>query len=262
MTPFGPGVFGDPGVHSGNSASVILADSPGPGRATIRQGRDVQPFLLAEPRLFLRLDVAPTPEHYFRVGTLERYVTCPIVLRQTANRPIAALHARPTYFRNSVLAGFGLNDLSPGALVALLNSELFAWFHRYRNRDARQLRFPQVKVGHLRALPRPPSGERSRECFRALEERTREIEELSQSLWLARDRSRLPPRTFDPPATRLAALFEADRADVAPILQRRAELYAALNLVVAHLYGVEPSQAEEIHCEVRAARHPPARSRE
>jgi hypothetical protein len=38
-----------------------------------------------------------------------------------------------------------------------LNSSLYRALHLALRRDARQATFPQVKIGHLRALPEPPS---------------------------------------------------------------------------------------------------------
>jgi N-6 DNA Methylase len=230
MEPFGPGTFGDPGVHSGNAAAVLFSPDPAPGRAPIREGRDMQPFSLAEPRLFLNLEVPSEPGRYFRVGPAHRYAACPIVLRQTADRPIAALHQPPTYFRNSVLAGYGLPGVPDAALVAILNSELFAWFHRRRNRDARQRAFPQVKVSHLCAQPRPPTGGEAYALLSALEVEAREIARLSQSIGtthaacLARVAGYLG---VDP--TRLVGLA-GGRALVAPQLARPDDDHLPLSL--------------------------------
>jgi hypothetical protein len=41
-------------------------------------------------------------------------------------------------------------------VVGLLNSSLYRALHLALRRDARQATFPQVKIAHLRALPRPP----------------------------------------------------------------------------------------------------------
>src|SRR5690606_9180321 len=77
---------------------------------------------------------------------------------QTAPVPIAALHGGLA-FRNSLLGGFASAHLSARLLVALLNSSLYRALHLAGQRDARQAAFPQVKVGHLRALPLPPRDE-------------------------------------------------------------------------------------------------------
>jgi hypothetical protein len=57
-------------------------------------------------------------------------------------------------FRNSVLAGFGTDDLPAELLAAFLNTAPVRWFHYTRHRDARQ-GMPQLKIAHLRALPLP-----------------------------------------------------------------------------------------------------------
>ena len=59
-------------------------------------------------------------------------------------------------FRNTLLAGFEVEGFEPELVVALLNSTLYRALHIGFRRDARQAAFPQVKIAHLRALPRPP----------------------------------------------------------------------------------------------------------
>ncbi len=155
--PAPPRTFADPGVHSGNVAGVILAEENRWGEAgvPIREGKDVQPYRLEAPRLWL-WTVPRLPEGgYCRIKQTAFYAGFPILLRQTASRPLAALHRegerRP--FRNSCLACRGLPEHGYGFLVALLNSDLLAFDHRERCRDARQRSFPQVKVGALQRLP-------------------------------------------------------------------------------------------------------------
>ena len=156
LPSFDKEVFGDSGVHTGNASKELITSDLGPANVPIREGRDITPYYVRAPRIFLRLDTTQKDGTYFRIGPRERYKQCPIVLRQTASRPIAALHRDPTYFRNSVLACYGVTGLSDGTLVALLNSDLLAWLHIRANRDAQQRSFPQVKISHLRRLPRPP----------------------------------------------------------------------------------------------------------
>ena len=141
LPTFDKNVFGDPGVHTGNASKELITTNPGSSNVPIREGRDISSYYLRTPRLFLRLDVQQKDGKYFRIGSLDRYMQCPIVLRQTASRPIAAFHVAPTYFRNSVLACYGAPGLPDGTLVALLNSDLFAWFHIRSNRDAQQRTF-------------------------------------------------------------------------------------------------------------------------
>ena len=93
---------------------------------------------------------------YCRVGALEKYAAVPVVVRQTADRPIAARHIAPTYFRNTLLACAGLPAVPDAVLVAFLNSATYALLHRASVQDANQKAFPQVKVGHLQSLPTIP----------------------------------------------------------------------------------------------------------
>jgi hypothetical protein len=79
-----------------------------------------------------------------------------LLIRQTARYPIAA-PSDGLAFRNSVLAGFENRRWSRWLLLALLNSSLLRWAHYWMHRDARQ-GMPQLKVGHLRALPAMPEG--------------------------------------------------------------------------------------------------------
>ena len=129
-----------------------------------------------DPSLRLNVGLERGPERRFRFAALERYRRVPVLVRQTANRPIAALHDRPTFFRNSVLACTPPAELDPAFVVAVLNSTVACRWHRARHRDARQRSFPQVKVGHLRALPFPM---RSRTEGRALHDAiARRVREL------------------------------------------------------------------------------------
>jgi hypothetical protein len=149
------GAFADPGVHTGNSSADLIDVVPRSGWARVRQGRDLAPFQLGEGRAWLRTDLERTPDRRFRVGSVEHFQAFPILLRQTANRPIAAVHTDPGYFRNSLLACRGTPDLDPYFLTAILNGPVAAAWHRSRFRDARQRSFPQVKVAHLASQPFP-----------------------------------------------------------------------------------------------------------
>lgn len=147
--------FGDPGVHTGNcSKSLILTQRSGIC-APVREGKNVHAYSIDAPSKWLRLDYVPAEGEYFTVRDLASYVGWPILIRQTATRPISCLHATPTYFRNSVLACRGLAGLPHEVAVAWLNSSAIAFFHTSKVREANQRVFPQVKVKHLRALPTP-----------------------------------------------------------------------------------------------------------
>jgi hypothetical protein len=147
-------MFGDIGVHTGNCAKKLLRS--GNGGHPVREGRDVHAYRLDPPRKTLVRDLPPRAEgDYFRVGPRERYEAVPILLRQTAARPVAALHTQPAYFRNSVLACYGVEGVPPELVVAWLNSAAVADYHRTKVREAGQRAFPQLKLKHLRDLPMP-----------------------------------------------------------------------------------------------------------
>jgi hypothetical protein len=149
-----PGCFGDPGVHTGNAARDLVLRGTDAGEP-LRAGRDLRPYRLGPPSARLNTGHAPRPGQRFRVGLLERYRGVPVLVRQTADRPLAALHTEPGFFRNTLLACCPPPALDPAFAVAVLNSPLAAAWHRARFADARQAAFPQVKVGHLRQLPFP-----------------------------------------------------------------------------------------------------------
>lgn len=119
------------------------------------EGREVREYRVGPPRLFLRPDAELLRAARCRLRPEADYREVGFVVRQTARFPIAALHSGFP-FRNTLLAGFGSAELSAELLVGLLNSSLYRALHLAAQRDARQAVFPQVKLMHLRALPRPP----------------------------------------------------------------------------------------------------------
>ena len=156
---FEPATFADPGVHSGNVARKLIAPerpADAAGYAPVREGRDVAAYLCRTPRKWLWTAPSLLQGEYCRVRPARFYRSVPIVLRQTANRPIAARHREATYFRNSLLACAGVDGAPDTVVVAFLNSALYAWLHRTASEDAKQKTFPQVKIRHLRALPAVP----------------------------------------------------------------------------------------------------------
>lgn len=146
-----PEAFADIGVHTGNCARKLLL----PGGTPIREGRDIHPFRLQAPRRTILANRRREEGEYYRIATLERYEGVPILVRQTALRPIAAEHHEPTYFRNSALACMGIEGVPHSAVVEWLNSDVVGWYHRRMVRESNQRTFPQVKVKHLRDLPMP-----------------------------------------------------------------------------------------------------------
>lgn len=149
------GTFADPGVHTGNCARELVGPPDAAHLPGLRQGRDLVAFHLGPPSARLNVGLERAEGRRFRVPSLASLQAFPVLLRQTADRPIAALHTEPTYFRNSLLAARDVEGLDPRVVVAVLNSDVLAAWHRGAHRDARQRTFPQVKVGHLAAAPFP-----------------------------------------------------------------------------------------------------------
>jgi hypothetical protein len=164
-----PAHFGERGLQStGDDLShmVHLAKPTGRFALPLREGVDVAEFAAAPPTLFGDAVALGT-----RVRPAADYARVDVLIRQTARFPIAA-RADGVAFRNSLLAGFGLPEFGAEALLAYLNSSLVRFFHFARHRDARQ-GMPQLKIGHLRALPAVPPAARPAlaELGRALGER-------------------------------------------------------------------------------------------
>ena len=147
--------FADPGIHTGNCSKKLVLEAPIGECAPVREGKNIHAYRLEPAEKWVRLDYAPAPGEYFTIRLKEVYVQVPILLRQTAARPIAVPHTSPTYFRNSVLACRGITGVPIEAVVAWLNSSAAALFHVIGVREANQKAFPQVKVKHLRNLPMP-----------------------------------------------------------------------------------------------------------
>ncbi|HEX4337392.1 MAG TPA: hypothetical protein VH062_15860 [Polyangiaceae bacterium] len=112
----------------------------------IREGSDISEFRTSAPRTFL------APEGLRgRLRDAAAFRSVGVLIRQTARYPIASLSDGEP-FRNSILAGFPGGGWTAPALAAYLNSSVVRFFHYTRHRDARQ-GMPQLKIGHLRALP-------------------------------------------------------------------------------------------------------------
>jgi hypothetical protein len=136
-------------------------------RYPLLEGRDVQPFRVGSPRLYIDADPARLKWAGCRLRPESDYRSVRFVIRQTAKVPMAALHTGLP-FRNSLLAGFDADGLDAELLVGLLNSALYRALHLSQQRDARQAAFPQVKIGHLRSLPLPPADVVARDRVRTL----------------------------------------------------------------------------------------------
>ncbi len=145
-----PELFGERGYRSSarDRGRFIKAGAPAPPHVVpLYEGTSVRELELLPPTAYAdgaRLPVThPGP----------RWAEVDLFIRQTARFPIASPSARLA-FRNSILAGFARGPYTAGALVAYLNATPVRWYHYHRQRDAQQ-GMPQVKIGHLRALPAP-----------------------------------------------------------------------------------------------------------
>jgi hypothetical protein len=144
-----PALFGERGFQTTGPdlAHIRRLDAPEPPFVEpIREGSDVREFEVSAPRCFLD-PVGLTG----RFRPKSDWLGVGVLIRQTARYPIAAL-ADGVAFRNSILAGFGSDEWTPAGLAAYLNSSAVRFFHYACHRDARQ-GMPQLKIGHLRALP-------------------------------------------------------------------------------------------------------------
>jgi hypothetical protein len=164
--PLPSALFGEFGLQTTRVVSerlLLRADAPtGAFTYPLLEGREVREFRVGSPRLFLHPDPEVLKAARCRVRAREDYRRVRFVVRQTAKAPIAALHVDGLPFRNTLLAGFDVPDFPPEFVVGLLNSSLYRALHLAKQRDGRQSVFPQVKIAHLRALPRPPESSATR----------------------------------------------------------------------------------------------------
>jgi hypothetical protein len=145
-----PSLFGERGLQtSGEDVHHLAAAADDAHRIALRVGGDIQAFRLGPPSQFAEGE-------WFgdRLRAPEEWKAVQVLIRQTARVPTAAC-SDGIGFRNSLLAGFSSPEYPAHFLVAYLNSTPIRWRHYFRNRDAR-LGMPQMKIGHLRAIPAPP----------------------------------------------------------------------------------------------------------
>lgn len=156
-------LFGERGLQSvARDKPHLRSERSATYTVALRTGSDVRPFHLGPPSLY-----ADRAWFGSRIRGEDEFRRVAVVLRQTARVPMAALsdgHA----FRNSLLAAFADEDHPAAFLVAYLNSSPIRYMHYARFRDARQ-GMPQVKIGHLRAVPEldDPRAKRSLEVIGA-----------------------------------------------------------------------------------------------
>jgi hypothetical protein len=149
------GGFSDPGIHTGNVARKLVLTRRTRGSVPVLEGRQVHPFRCDPPVKWLKVGYAAQPHEYFRISSRSVYEEVDIILRQTADRPIAARHIHRCHFRNSVLALKVPEGFSVEYVLGILNSEAACWIYQVSSLESLQRAFPQVKIGRLRALPIP-----------------------------------------------------------------------------------------------------------
>jgi len=148
--PLPASTFGERGLHTLGDDVAHLRPAPDAAHAVpLRVGGDVTAFRRGAPSTY-----ADAAWFGARLRSDDAWRAVDVLVRQTARVPIAA-RADGVGFRNSLLAGFASAEHPAGFLVAYLNATLVRWWHYYSHRDAR-LGMPQVKIGHLRAIPAPP----------------------------------------------------------------------------------------------------------
>jgi hypothetical protein len=188
------GTFGDRGFQSarGVVAELTIKSVEPTGEFTypLMEGSDVTDFVQKSPSLFLKPDRVALKKKGCRLRAQEEYEKVGVVIRQTAGWLIASMHCGVP-FRNSLLAGYAVEGMSCALLAGLLNSALYRAVHLAGSRDVRQAVFPQVKIGQLRTLPRPPHD-------LLLRAKVADISlEITQSKQLEGNRARLDDAVFE-----------------------------------------------------------------
>jgi hypothetical protein len=143
-------LFGERGLQtSGEDVKHLAPTFDDSHPIPLRVGGDIQAFRLGPPSQY-------ASGEWFgdRLRAPEEWLAVKVLIRQTARVPTAVC-SDGIGFRNSLLAGFESPEYPAYFLVAYLNSTPIRWRHYFRNRDAR-LGMPQLKIGHLRAIPAPP----------------------------------------------------------------------------------------------------------
>ncbi len=142
-------LFGERGLQSQGRDTEHLRDVPcEPSTVPIRSGGDIRAFARGAASQHAEVAWFGT-----RLRDRAQWTRVGVLIRQTARVPIA-VRSDGQAFRNSILAGFEDSTYPADFLVAYLNSTPVRWSHYFRHRDAR-LGMPQVKIGHLRAIPAP-----------------------------------------------------------------------------------------------------------
>jgi hypothetical protein len=169
--------FSDPGVHTGNVVGKLIKDRRREGAVPVLEGKQIRAFHCSAPVRWLNRTYRRRTGEYFRASPERIYTETDIVVRQTADRPIAARHIHRCYFRNSVLALRVPEGFSVEYVLGILNSDAAAWLYRASAFESGQRTFPQVKVSRLRRIPIPdPALPANRRVVARIEKTVRTLE--------------------------------------------------------------------------------------
>ncbi len=149
------------GIVTGNNGERLLPDS---GGRPILSGRNISPFNIGEPELFIDYDDVRLHQKAPR----ELYDSRKIVYRFIASRPVAAWDDRGCLTLNSVNFLIPGDEIDPVIAVLLLNSDLYGEYFEKTFHTLKILR------GQLETLPVPLLTLREEEELKALYPRIRE----------------------------------------------------------------------------------------
>jgi hypothetical protein len=152
--PLPPTAFDDVGVNPGNM-SQLITDKPEKDAQPIRTADDVIPFAIRKPRSFLRPVHASHSGRYAKVAPAATFKQVKIVIKRDGQRPIAARHNPPAYFRDDLIACFGAPDHDDDYLLGVFNSEYFGRLYRDSFAQHRLRADGKITVEQLRHLPVP-----------------------------------------------------------------------------------------------------------
>ena len=153
--PLPPTAFDDVGVNTGNAEQLMITERPEPGALPIRDASDVIPFAMRKPRLYLRAKVSRQTGRYAKIAPPATFKQIKIVIKRDAQRPIAAKHNPPAFFRDDLIGCFGAPDFDDDYLLGVFNSEYFGRLYRDSFRETRLRAEERITVEQLRHLPIP-----------------------------------------------------------------------------------------------------------
>jgi hypothetical protein len=153
--PLPPNSFRDIGVNFGNSAHLLITDRGEPGATPMRDANDIIAFGTRNPQLYIRGRVPKVTGFYARIAAPSAFKQIRILIRRDGDRPVAALHRPPAFFRDDLIGCTGADDLDDEYLVGIFNSEYYARLYRDSFKEARLRAEGRITAEQLNALPIP-----------------------------------------------------------------------------------------------------------